>query len=100
TSCNILHSFGKNCTSQYRRSCGSISSLLICLVSHILNKPKEFKYVTLYTQIQLQIPRSIFLVYIVSYLAPKFSNLSSSTILLATVTPSLVILGLPNDCSI
>ncbi|KAH3659095.1 hypothetical protein OGATHE_006355 [Ogataea polymorpha] len=33
-------------------------------------------------------------------LAPKFSNLSSRLTLLATVTPSLVIFGAPNGCSI
>ena len=32
--------------------------------------------------------------------APIFSNLSSNSISLATVTPSLVILGAPNDLSI
>jgi hypothetical protein len=31
--------------------------------------------------------------------APMFSNLSSSSISLATVTPSLVTLGAPNDLS-
>jgi len=32
--------------------------------------------------------------------APMFSNLSENSIFLATVTPSLVILGDPNVCSI
>eukprot|EP00834_Sanchytrium_tribonematis_P007867 NODE_789_length_3873_cov_0.228405.p5 type:complete len:126 gc:universal NODE_789_length_3873_cov_0.228405:1772-1395(-) len=47
-------------------------------------------------------PAASFVLFATSWtsLAPRFSNLSSNTTALATVTPSLVILGDPNDCSI